>query len=113
MNEMKYNHWIDLFNEEDWDEVEPDYTFLTWLKNKYPDENTWKDLTMIDCTYQNLTDLIGIDKLINLEYLFCNNNKLINIFSQTMDVSIRKKMSEYGQNLVDCKGAERIASLLL
>jgi hypothetical protein len=30
---------IDIFNEEDWDEIEPDKTFLYWLKQEYPDEN--------------------------------------------------------------------------
>jgi len=72
----EYNEYIDPFNEDDWNEVEPDGSFLAWLKSKYPDENTWKDLTMIGCSNQNLTDLIGIDKLINLIYLSCRYNQL-------------------------------------
>ena len=75
----EYNEYIDPFKEDDWDEVEPiepDGTFLTWLKNKYPDESKWKDITVIDCKTQKLTNLIGIEKLINLEYLFCQHNQL-------------------------------------
>ena len=75
----EYNKFdIDPFNEDDWDEVEPiepDGTFLTWLKNKY-DESKWKDIRTISCENQNLTDLIGIGKLINLEHLDCSNNQL-------------------------------------
>ena len=72
----EYNEYVDPFNEDDWDEVEPDGKFLTWLKVDYPDESKWKDITKIDCNYQNLTDLIGIDKLINLIYLSCRYNQL-------------------------------------
>jgi len=32
---------IDPFDEEDWDEVEPDGSFLYWLKENYPDESKW------------------------------------------------------------------------
>jgi len=75
---MKYNHCIDIdpFNEEDWDEIEPDNTFLTWLKINYPDENTWKDIKEISCNFRKLTDLIGIEKLINLRELYCTHNQL-------------------------------------
>ena len=75
----EYNEYVDPFGEDDWDEVEPiepDGKFLTWLKIKYPDENKWKDIKDIYCGKQNLTDLIGIDKLINLEILDCYNNQL-------------------------------------
>jgi len=72
----EYNEYIDPFKEDDWDEVEPDGTFLTWLKIKYPDESKWKDITEIYCYSQKLTDLIGIEKLINLEKLSCGYNQL-------------------------------------
>jgi len=86
---MKYNHYIDIdpFNEEDWDEIEPDDTFLAWLKINYPDENTWKDIKEINCRYQKLTDLIGIEKLINLRELSCSNNQL-----RELDVSKNIKL---------------------
>jgi len=58
----EYNEYVDPFDEEDWDEVEPDGTFLIWLKIKYPDESKWKDIKSINCSNQNLTDLIGIEK---------------------------------------------------
>ena len=75
----EYNEYIDPFNEEDWNEVEPDGTFLTWLKINYPDEDTWKDITWINCSNKELTDLIGIDKLINLEVLYCYDNQLTKV----------------------------------
>jgi len=75
----EYNEYVDPFNEDDWDEVElpkPDGTFLTWLKINYPDESKWKNIKGIACYDQKLTDLIGIDKLINLKYLHCGDNQL-------------------------------------
>ena len=76
----EYNEFdIDPFNEDDWDEVEPDGSFLTWLKSNYPDESKWKNKKSIDCGNQNLTDLIGIEKLINLRDLSCYNNQLIEL----------------------------------
>jgi len=76
----EYNEFdIDPFNEDDWDEVEPiepDGTFLTWLKNKYPDKSKWKNIVRIICHKQDLTDLIGIEKLTNLRELYCEYNQL-------------------------------------
>jgi len=72
----EYNEYVDPFNEEDWGEVEPDGKFLTWLKINHPDEIKWKDIKEINCGNQNLTDLIGIDKLIKLEILNCYDNRL-------------------------------------
>ena len=71
----EYNEYIDPFNEEDWDEAEIG-SFLTWLKIKYPNEDTWKDIKEINCNKEGLTDLIGIDKLINLLHLSCYHNNL-------------------------------------
>jgi len=72
----EYNEYVDPFDEEDWDEVDPDGSFLTWLKIKYLDESKWKDIKEINCNKEGLTDLIGIDKLINLRELYCQNNQL-------------------------------------
>ena len=72
----EYNEFdIDPFNEDDWDELEIG-SFLTWLKHDYPDESKWKDIKSIYGSNSNLTDLIGIEKLINLTYLHCHNNEL-------------------------------------
>ena len=71
----EYNEYVDPFDEDDWDEVEPiepDGTFLTWLKIKYPDKNKWKYIKYINCRRQNLNDLIGIEKLINLNFVYDN-----------------------------------------
>ena len=89
----EYNEYVDPFNEEDWDEVEPDGTFLTWLKHDYPDESKWKHIVRIIYHKQDLTDLIGIDKLINLEYLNCHNNQLTEL-----DLSKNIKLNELSCN---------------
>ena len=73
----EYNKFdIDPFNQEDWNELETDGTFLIWLKNKYPDKSKWKDIESINCYSQKLTDLIGIEKLIKLTFLDCSTNQL-------------------------------------
>jgi len=69
---------IDPFGEEDWDEVEPDGTFLTWLKREYPDKNSWKKIKEIDCSNNNLTSLEGIENLRNLTHLWYYNNNFSN-----------------------------------
>ena len=84
----EYNEYVDPFNEEDWDEVEIG-SFLTLLKNHYPDKDTWKDIKEINCRNSNLTDLIGIDKLINLERLYCSHNQL-----KELDVTKNIKLEE-------------------
>ena len=85
----EYNEYVDPFGEDDWDEVEPDRTFLTWLKIKYPDVSKWKDITSISCINQDLTDLIGIDKLINLRELYCYNNQLTNL-NVTKNINLKQ-----------------------
>ena len=87
----EYNEYVDPFDEDDWDEVEPiepDGTFLTWLKIKYPDESKWKDITRINCRRRKLTDLIGIEKLINLKHLYCEYNQLTEL-DVTKNINLR------------------------
>jgi Leucine-rich repeat (LRR) protein len=81
MKYLKYyeNMDIDPFGEEDWDEVEPDGTFLTWLKRKYPDKNSWDKIKQVNCSNNNLTSLEGIENLRNLEVLNCSNNNLTSL----------------------------------
>jgi len=69
---------IDPFDEEDWDEVEPDGSFLYWLKENYPNESKWDKITIIECLNNQLTTLDGIENLTNLEILNCSNNQLTN-----------------------------------
>ena len=80
---MKYiksieNFNPDIFGEDNWEEVDQDGSFLTWLKFNYPDESKWKDIKRINCTRQNLTNLNGIENLRNLIYLDWSFNQLTN-----------------------------------
>ena len=70
---------IDPFDEEDWDETEPDDTFLYWLKENYPDDSKWNEMTYIDCSHNQLTSLKGIENLNNLTHLYCFNNQLTSL----------------------------------
>jgi len=87
LEDIVYNH-CDPFNEEDWDEVETG-SFLIWLKTNYPDESKWKDITAINCYNQKLTDLIGIEKFINLEELSCAYNQLTEL-DVTKNINLRE-----------------------
>lgn len=70
---------IDPFDEEEWNEIEPDGTFYSWLKINYPDENKWSEITKIDCTKNNLTTLEGIENLKNLNILYSWDNNLTSL----------------------------------
>jgi Leucine-rich repeat (LRR) protein len=70
---------IDIFDEEDWDEIEYDGSFFTWLKKNYHIQDNWKNITYIDCSCNNLENLKGIEKLVKLEKLYCNINQLKNL----------------------------------
>ena len=57
MKHIEYNKLdIDPFNEDDWDEVEPQnqMEYFSWLKINYPDESKWKDIKSINCHNNNL-----------------------------------------------------------
>ena len=68
---------VDPFGEEDWEDENS--SFLYWLKRHSPDENTWKELTTIDCSDKQLINLKGIENLINLETFYCSHNQLTNL----------------------------------
>jgi internalin A len=70
---------IDIFDEEDWNENESDGSFLWWLKREYSNENTWKNITDLNCSYNKLISLKGIENLINLKELYCSYNNLTNL----------------------------------
>jgi Leucine-rich repeat (LRR) protein len=99
---------IDPFGEEDWDEVEPDGTFLTWLKRKY--KNSWKKIKEIDCSNNNLTSLEGIENLRNLRILDCSNNNLTSI-EGIENLRNLTHLYCYHNNLTSLKGIENLRNL--
>ena len=79
---MKHLKLYEQFDENDPFGEEIEYvkpTFLSWLRNKYPDENTWSEITRIDCYNNQLTSLEGIENLVNLKILDCNSNQLTSL----------------------------------
>jgi Leucine-rich repeat (LRR) protein len=72
---MKYLKKYEIFDLEDWDEIDEDGTFLSWLKINYP-KNKWNNIKEIDCSDILLIDLTGIENLRNLEVLDCTYTHL-------------------------------------
>ena len=101
---------IDPFDEEYWDEVEPDVTFLYWLKENHPDESEWDDMTVVDCGYNYLTSLKGIENLKNLKYLYCNDNRLTNLKEIEKLSNLIHLYCENNQ-LTSLKGIEKLSNL--
>jgi len=67
--------------------IKTESNFMRWLKNKYPDESKWKDITKINYAGK---DLIGVEKLINLETLYCSYDQLTDL-----DVSKNIKLKNF------------------
>jgi Leucine-rich repeat (LRR) protein len=123
---------IDIFDEEDWDEIENDGSFLTWLNKNYPDKNIWKTITYINCFNNKLENLNGIENLINLQEfnctcneiislngiknltnlksLYCYNNKLINLNEIENCTKLKILICE-NNNLTDLNGIEKLTNL--
>jgi len=71
------NKDIDPFDEEDWNEIEEDGTFKTWVQTS-PIYNTI-DTDIMFCHNSNLLSLKGIKQYKNITFLYCINNDLIDI----------------------------------
>lgn len=69
---MKNFNPIDPFDEEIWI---PPTTFYSWLEEHYT-KDMWHRITSLNCSGQNIINLIGIEKLPNLKVFDCSNNRL-------------------------------------
>ena len=75
---MKHLKLYERFDENDPFGEEIEYikpTFLSWLKKKCPDDNKWNKIIEVSCSNNQLTSLEGIENLVNLEILNCDNNQ--------------------------------------
>jgi Leucine-rich repeat (LRR) protein len=72
---MKYLKKYEVFDLEDWDEIDDNGSFISWLKINYP-KDKWDNIKKINCSNQYLTDLNGIENLRNLKELICSHNQL-------------------------------------
>lgn len=103
MIDLKEKILIDPFNEENWNFIIPDGTFLTWLKNNYFQREYWEFINMVNCRGQELKTIDGLENLINLceahfyeneiEKLDLENEKIctLNINNNKIDEIIRIK----------------------
>ncbi len=60
-------------------------SFMDWLLQKYPVRNEWKNITEIICSHENLVNLDGIENLVNLKFLYCDNNQLTELNLENLD----------------------------
>ena len=66
---------IDPYGEEDCD----DDNLTPVLQIAKKQNKPYDQITILDCSYKNLTNLYGIENLINLTRLDCYNNQLTNL----------------------------------
>jgi len=100
---------IDPFDEEDWDEVEPDGSFLYWLKENYPDESKWDKIINLNCSNKQLTSLKGIESLSKLEFLYCSYNQLTS-FEGIENLTNLKTLYCYHNQLTSFEGIDQLTS---
>jgi len=112
---MKHLKLYEQFDENDPFGEEIEYvkpTFLSWLKNKYPDENTWDKITEIDCYNKQLTSLEGIENLVNLKVLYCDGSQLTDLKGMEKLTNL-KRLFCYNNQLTSLEGIENMVNLKL
>lgn len=74
IKELMDNHIdIDPYGEEEWEE---DSIVLQIAKKQ---NKPYDQITILDCTRKDLTNLDGIEELVNLKSLYCSYNRLTNL----------------------------------
>jgi len=106
MNEN--NKDIDPFDEEDWDEIEDDGSFETWVKLSPIYNDIRKDIMF--CHNSNLKTLNGIKKFRNITFLYCINNDLVDI-SEVEHLTQLTYLDCYKNNLSDLCNFDRLTEL--
>ena len=109
---------LKLYEQFDFDENDPfgeeikyiKPTFLSWLKNKYPNENKWNKIKEINCNNKHLISLEGIENLVNLKELYCYNNHLTSL--EGIENLVNLKVLSCSNNLLNSlEGLENLVSL--
>jgi len=101
---------IDPFDEEDWNEIELDNTFSSWLNLKYPDKSKWNEIIHIDCTYNKLTSLNDIENLSQLNILYYSNNELTSL-SGIENLTNLKELDCSNNKIKRIKGIDKLPNL--
>jgi len=97
---------IDPYGEEDWDDE--DLTPILRIAKKTG--LLYDQMTVLDCSNKNLTNLEGIENLINLEYLDCDSNHLTTLEG----IENCKKLTHLycnDNNLTSLEGIENLVNL--
>ena len=109
MKYIKYYENIDPY-EEEWESDEPYTEFEEYLLTQYPDENEWSEIKVLDCSYNNLTSLDGIENLTNLELIYCHNNNLTSLGDIENLRNLKELYCPYN-NLTSLNGIENLTNL--
>lgn len=109
----RYNQYIkehvnelDPFNEEDWG-----YDDLPPVLRVAKEQNIpYDQITEFSCSIKQLTNLEGIEKLINLKYLYCSTNQLTNLKEIENLVNLEDIWCFHNQ-LTSLEGIENLVNL--
>ena len=85
------------------------HSLQTWLDNKYSKEEQ-RNLTILYCSYNNLTSLKGIENLTNLTILNCYNNNLTSLNGIENLTNLTELNCTYNK-LTSLKGIENLTNL--
>ena len=111
----KYNQYIkeeldhleiDPYGEEDWD----DDNLTPILQISKKQGKPYNQITYLNCSHQNLTNLDGIENLINLKELNCSNNQLTNLDGIENLINLKILYCSFNQ-LINLNGKENLINL--
>jgi hypothetical protein len=97
---------IDPYGEEIWDEEELNPILRIAKKQEKP----YDQIIELDCSLKNLTSLEGIEKLINLRYLYCYRNNLTNLNEMKNLINLKELHCSFN-NLTNLNGIENLTNL--
>jgi len=97
---------IDPYGEEDWDDVK--LTPVLRLAKKQ--DKPYDQITTLDCHDKDLTNLDGIENLINLRWLTCSKNNLINLKGIENLINLKALFCS-NSNLTTLEGIENLINL--
>ncbi len=69
-------------------ENQKEQSFIDWLLRTHPIKSDWKKITYINCQFENLINLDGIENLVNLELLRCYNNQLTKLNLDNLNLKV-------------------------
>src|SRR6478735_3880212 len=86
------------------------HSLEVWLNQNYTLEEQ-RNLTQLDCSRNNLTNLKGIENLTNLTKLHCDNNKITSL-KGIENLTNLEELYCYDNKLTNLKGIENLVNLI-